>query len=63
MMTTNAPVGPLICAREPPNTEITKPATMAVNRPCSGLTPEAIAKAMARGKATIPTVVPAARSE
>lgn len=36
---------------------------MAVKRPCSGLTPDAIANGMARGKATIPTVVPAAKSE
>jgi len=35
---------------------------MAVNRPCSGLTPLAIAKAIANGKATMPTVRPAPRS-
>jgi hypothetical protein len=28
--TTNAPVGPPICAREPPSAEIRKPATIAV---------------------------------
>jgi hypothetical protein len=28
--TTNAPVGPPICTREPPRAETTKPATMAV---------------------------------
>jgi len=35
---------------------------MAVNRPASGLRPEAMAKAMARGKATTPTVRPAPTS-
>ena len=29
-ITTNAPVGPPICTREPPSSEIRKPATMAV---------------------------------
>jgi hypothetical protein len=29
-MTTNAPVGPAICSRLPPNTETARPATMAV---------------------------------
>ena len=42
--------------------EIIKPATIAVMIPFSGLTPEAIPKAMARGKATIPTMIPAIRS-
>ncbi len=35
---------------------------MAVKMPCSGLTPEATAKAMAKGRATMPTVSPATRS-
>ena len=35
---------------------------MAVKMPCSGLTPEAMAKAMASGSATMPTVMPAPRS-
>jgi hypothetical protein len=39
-----------------------KPAMMAVNKPASGLRPEAMAKAMAKGKATTPTVSPAAMS-
>jgi hypothetical protein len=39
--------------------EIRKPAMMAVTRPCSGLTPLAMAKAMASGSATTPTVSPA----
>jgi hypothetical protein len=29
-ITTNAPVGPPICTREPPSSEMRKPATMAV---------------------------------
>jgi hypothetical protein len=35
---------------------------MAVNRPASGLRPLAMAKAMASGSATTPTVMPAPRS-
>ena len=35
---------------------------MAVITPCSGLTPEAIAKASASGSATMPTVMPAPTS-
>src|SRR6266516_2093472 len=61
-MTTNAPVGPPICTREPPRAEMRNPAMMAVNSPRSGLTPLAIAKAMASGSATIPTMMPALRS-
>jgi len=38
------------------------PATIAVNSPRSGPTPLAIAKAMASGSATIPTMIPAIRS-
>jgi hypothetical protein len=34
----------------------------AVKMPASGFTPEAMAKAMASGSATIPTVIPATRS-
>src|SRR5574344_30349 len=58
-----APVGPPICTLLPPKAETITPATMAVIIPFSGLTPEAIAKAMASGKATIPTIRPAIRSE
>jgi len=36
---------------------------MAVNSPRSGLTPLAIAKAMASGSATIPTMIPAPKSD
>src|SRR5688572_12945557 len=39
-----------------------KPATIAVKSPRSGGSPEAIAKAIASGKATIPTVIPAPTS-
>src|SRR5699024_6538639 len=60
-ITIKAPVGPAICTRLPPNTETTSPAMIAVYNPCSGLTPEAIAKAMASGRATIPTRTPATR--
>jgi hypothetical protein len=61
-ITTNAPVGPPICTRDPPSAEMRKPATMAVQRPRSGATPLAIANAMANGNATIPTTTPAERS-
>ena len=61
-MTTNAPVGPPICTREPPSSEIRNPATMAVKSPRSGLRPLAIAKAMASGSATMPTMTPAITS-
>ena len=61
-ITTNAPVGPPIWTRLPPRNEIRKPATAAVTRPVSGGTPEAIAKAIASGMATMPTTTPAWRS-
>src|SRR6266849_5222688 len=60
--TTNAPVGPPIWVFDPPRAEITKPATIAQYRPASGGTPEAMAKAIARGSATRPTVMPERRS-
>ena len=60
--TTNAPVGPPIWVFDPPRAEITKPATIAQYRPASGGTPEAMAKAIARGSATRPTVMPDRRS-
>ena len=50
---TNAAVGPPICTREPPSSEIRKPATIAVCRPLSGVVPEAIASAIESGSATI----------
>ena len=64
--TTKAPVGPPIWNLLPPSSEIRKPATTAVMRPVLGvmeLLPQAIAKAMASGRATTPTVRPAPRSE
>src|SRR5713226_3080693 len=60
--TTNAPVGPPIWVFDPPRAEITKPATIAQYRPASGGTPEAMAKAIANGSATRPTVMPERRS-
>lgn len=54
-----APVGPEICNREPPKSEVQSPATMAVYTPCSGRAPEAMAKAIASGNATTPTISPA----
>ena len=56
-----APVGPEICTRVPPNIDVTRPATMAVYRPCAGVAPEAMAKAIASGMATMPTTTPATR--
>ena len=61
-MTMNAPAGPPICTLEPPSAEIRKPAMIAVKIPCSGLTPLAIANAIASGRATMPTVRPAPQS-
>src|SRR5713226_3356083 len=61
--TTNAPVGPPICVFEPPKAEIRKPVTMAQYRPACGETPDAMAKAIASGSATSPTVTPAIKSE
>ena len=62
-MVANAAVGPEMLTLLPPRKEITKPATMAVYRPFSGDTPEAIASAMERGSAMIATITPATRSE
>jgi hypothetical protein len=58
----NAPVGPPIWKREPPSAEISRPATIAVIRPLSGVVPLATASAIASGKATIATVSPATAS-
>ena len=62
MMTMKAPVGPPICTLVPPSSDMMKPATMAVTMPFSGVTPEAMPKAMANGRATMPTMMPAMRS-
>ena len=48
--------------RLPPSAEISPPATIAVTRPLSGVVPEAIARAIASGSATIATVSPATTS-
>lgn len=53
---------PPICTRLPPSSETTNPATTAVMIPFSGDTPEAIPKAIANGRATMPTTRPAIRS-
>ena len=58
----NAPVGPPMATLVPPSAEMIKPAMTAVKMPASGLTPEAIANAIASGSATMPTVNPAKRS-
>lgn len=55
----NAPVGPEICTRVPPKSEVNSAATMAVYSPCSGRAPDAMANAMASGRATMPTTNPA----
>ncbi len=57
-----AAVGPPICTREPPSSEIRKPAMIAVCRPTAGDAPDAIASAIDSGSATIATVSPASRS-
>jgi hypothetical protein len=48
---------------EPPRAEVRNPAIIAVINPCCGVTPEAIPKAIARGRAIIPTMTPAVRSD
>ncbi len=58
-MAMKAPVGPAIWTRVPPNSETARPLTMAVYSPCSGRAPDAIAKAIASGSATTPTIAPA----
>ena len=62
IITMKAPVGPPICTREPPRADTTKPPMMAVRMPCEGDTPEAMPKAMASGRATMPTMRPAMAS-
>src|SRR3989339_1194374 len=62
-ITINAPVGPPMRNLDPPKSEVRTPATIAVIRPCCGVTPEAIPNAIARGSAIIPTITPAIRSD
>ena len=61
-ITMKAPVGPPICTLLPPNTEISNPAIMAVIKPFSGDTPDAMANAIDKGSATMPTIIPAIAS-
>jgi hypothetical protein len=61
--TTKAAVGPEILTLEPPLRAITMPAIIAVYKPCWGGTPLAIARAMERGRAISPTVIPATTSD
>ncbi len=61
-MTTKAAVGPDTLNREPPVKAIKGAATSTVYRPCCGATPTAIANAMAKGMAIMPTVKPAVMS-
>ncbi len=58
-MVANAAVGPDICTRLPPRKEMRKPAMIAVKRPCSGETPEAMPRAMESERATTATTMPA----
>lgn len=58
----NAPVGPPICTRLPPSSEIRNPPTIAVIRAAAGGAPEEMAIAMLSGRATIATVIPATTS-
>ena len=54
-ITINAPVGPPIWTVLPPKNDTMNPPIMAVISPIVGLTPDAIPKAIARGRATMPT--------
>ena len=71
VMTVIGPVGPLICDGVPPNREAKNPTIMAPTRPakapmapmlgmsCTSITPKAwIPKAKAKGRATMPAVMP-----
>jgi len=55
-------VGPPICTREPLKAAMIPPPMMAVSRPCSGFTPDAMAKAIDSGNARIMTFTPAKKS-
>jgi hypothetical protein len=62
-MVAKAAVGPEMLTRLPPRRDITKPAKTAVYKPRSGETPDAIARAMERGRAIIATIIPAMMSD
>ena len=57
-----APVGPLTWNLDPPKTAANKPATIAVDIPAAADIPAVIPKPIARGSATMATVVPAIMS-
>ena len=57
--TMKAPAGPPIWNRLPPSAETRNPPMMAVYRPWAGVTPDAMAMAIERGRATMATVRPA----
>ena len=58
-----APVGPPIWTEQPPNADTRNPPIIAVMRPIVGLTPLAMANATANGSATMPTTMPAIKSD
>jgi hypothetical protein len=60
--TMKALAGPAIWTLEPPSSATTKPPTIAAHKPDEGGKPEAMAMAMAKGRATMPTVTPAPKS-
>ena len=60
--TTMAPVGPETWTFDPPKTAAMTPATIAVTRPASAVSPALTPKPSASGSATMPTVRPASRS-
>jgi hypothetical protein len=55
-------VGPLICVEVPPKIAAKTPIKMAPYKPASGPRPDETPKASARGRATIPAVIPPKRS-
>ena len=61
-ITIKAPVGPPICTELPPRADTRNPPIIAVISPMEGLTPDAMPNAMARGRATMPTTIPAVTS-
>ncbi len=58
----NAAVGPYTWYFDPPNSAPTRPATAPPTMPISGGKPDAIAKPMASGIATMATIRPAVKS-
>ena len=62
-MTVIETVGPLTWNLEPPNSAAKKPAMMAVVNPAAADMPDVMPKPIAKGRATIATVIPAIKSE